>query len=155
MKNKRTVAHNFAQGIHVLVIATLLTGLALSLAPAQVARAIDPADYTVTKVGDTNDGTCDVSDCSLREAITAANAAGGHQSIDLPAGTYTLTRTGSGEDGNVWGDLDITDDVTINGAGAETTIIDGNGTDRVLHVFSSATVVVGDVTIRNGKADDG
>jgi trimeric autotransporter adhesin len=29
--------------------------------------------YTVTKVADTNDGACN-SDCSLREAITAANA---------------------------------------------------------------------------------
>lgn len=31
------------------------------------------ATYVVTKTADTNDGTCD-SDCSLREAITAANA---------------------------------------------------------------------------------
>ena len=30
-------------------------------------------DYTVTKTADTNDGTCD-ADCSLREAIAAANA---------------------------------------------------------------------------------
>ncbi|MBI2339289.1 MAG: tandem-95 repeat protein [Deltaproteobacteria bacterium] len=35
------------------------------------------ATYTVTKTADTNDGTCD-SDCSLREAITAANGASGN-----------------------------------------------------------------------------
>ena len=151
----QTIAYGFARGLNVLVVAAMMAGLALSVAPARVVHAIDPADYTVTKEADTNDGTCDVSDCSLREAITAANAAGGDKSIYLPGGTYVLDLIGSGEDANATGDLDITDDVTINGAGEGTTIIDGNGTDRVLHVFSSAKVVINDVTIRKGKADDG
>ena len=34
------------------------------------------ATFTVTKTADTNDGACD-ADCSLREAIIAANAAVG------------------------------------------------------------------------------
>ena len=33
--------------------------------------------YTVTKLADTNDGSCN-TDCSLREAIDAAKTAGGH-----------------------------------------------------------------------------
>lgn len=32
------------------------------------------ATYTVTKTADTNDGSCSATDCSLREAIVAANA---------------------------------------------------------------------------------
>lgn len=43
------------------------------LAPILVLQAETPKVYTVTKSADTNDGLCD-ADCSLREAITAANA---------------------------------------------------------------------------------
>jgi CSLREA domain-containing protein len=88
------------------------------------------ATFVVTKTADTNDGTCD-SDCSLREAIIAANANPGADVITLPAGTYTLTIPGAGEDGGATGDLDILGDLTINGAGASTTIVNGGGLDRV------------------------
>jgi CSLREA domain-containing protein len=149
----RRLANGFARKLHVLTVAAVLAGMAWSVAPGRVARAVI-GTWDVTKQDDTDDGACD-ADCSLREAIKDANDHSGHDIINIPAGTYVLDLTGSGDDTNATGDLDITDDVTINGAGEETTIIDGNGTDRVLHVFSSATVVVNDVTIRNGKADDG
>jgi CSLREA domain-containing protein len=65
---------------------------------------------TVTKLADTNDGVCDASDCSLREAITAANAGTGGDNIlfqsgltgtivlsnPLPTLTKSLTITGPG-----------------------------------------------------------
>ena len=38
---------------------------------------VQAAVFTVTKPFDTNDGVCD-ADCSLREAITAANAGTGN-----------------------------------------------------------------------------
>ena len=76
----------------------------------------------VTKTADTNDGVCD-TDCSLREAIGAANALAGADTITVPAGTYTLSIAGTGEDANATGDLDISDDLTINGT--TFTIIDG------------------------------
>ena len=41
--------------------------------------------FVVTKTADTNDGVCD-ADCSLREAINAANANPGPDVITLPAG---------------------------------------------------------------------
>src|SRR5689334_1036279 len=123
-------------------LAVLLLG---SVSP--VAQAVN---FTVTKTADTNDGICD-SDCSLREAISAANANGGPDVITLPAGTYTLTIAGANEDANATGDLDITDGVTLNGAGAGTTIIDGAAIDRVFHVQSGASAI-SDVTIQNGLA---
>jgi CSLREA domain-containing protein len=111
------------------------------------------ATFVVTKTADTNDGTCD-SDCSLREAIIAANANAGADVITLPAGTYTLTIRGAGEDAGATGDLDITDSVTINGAGASTTIVNGNALDRVFHIVSStATVTINGITITGGLAN--
>ena len=98
-------------------------------------------------------------DCSLREAIQAATtdsavdacpAGSSDDTITLPAGTYTLAIAGTGEDSNATGDLDITSGLTINGAGATTTIIDGGAIDRVLH-FVSSTVEIDGVTITNGN----
>jgi CSLREA domain-containing protein len=69
--------------------------------------------------------------CSLREAIQAANtdaavdactAGSGDDVITLPAGTYTLLLTGAGENANATGDLDILNNLTIDGAGAASTI---------------------------------
>ncbi|MBC8447965.1 MAG: right-handed parallel beta-helix repeat-containing protein [Chloroflexi bacterium] len=105
--------------------------------------------------------------CSLREAIQAANtdtafggcpAGSGADTITLPAGTYTLTIAGATEDANATGDLDILSDLTINGDDTDTTIIDAQGLDRVLHVHSGQTVSVNNVTMTEGQApspDDG
>lgn len=59
------------------VSALLFAGAALTN-PSQAFAAT----YTVTKTADTNDGTCD-ADCSLREAIAAANADPGHDTIEF------------------------------------------------------------------------
>jgi len=115
------------------------------------------ATFTVTKTADTADGTCD-ADCSLREAVIAANASAGADTIALPAGTYVLTLTGTPEEGAQTGDLDITEELTINGDGQATTIIDGDGgpldqagvaTDRVFEV-QQGTVVLNDITVQGG-----
>jgi hypothetical protein len=77
--------------------------------------------------------------------------------IVLPANTYLLTLTGSGEDAAATGDLDITGNVTIFGAGAGSTIIDASALDdRVFQVISStSTLQLNDVTIRNGTVVSG
>ena len=68
-------------------------------------------DYTVTKTDDTNDGTCD-SDCSLREAIVAANTNPGADRVVLGSSqTYTLSLgpfDPAGTLGPGHGDLDVT-----------------------------------------------
>jgi len=118
----------------------------------------DPVLLTVTKTTDTFDGICD-ADCSLRDAIATANASPGTDTIILPAGTYTLSITGMGEDGAATGDLDVTDHLIIRGRAASSTIIDGNGIDRVFHIIESSgfgiTVEVSGVTIQNGRAEMG
>ena len=80
----------------------------------------------------------------------------GSDTIVLPAGTYTLTMAGSGEDSGLTGDLDVTSGLTILGASAASTIIDGNGgmlLDRVIHINYAASAEIAGVTIRNGDAD--
>ena len=49
------------------------------------------ATFAVSKVADTNDGVCN-ADCSLREAIVAANAAAGGDTITFAvAGLFTIS----------------------------------------------------------------
>ena len=92
---------------------------------------------------------------SLRSAIQETNSIVGAAIIALPAGTYTLTRTGTGENFALTGDLDITDNLTIVGEGADSTIIDAGAIDRIFHVAPSITLTLSGVTIQNGAADFG
>ncbi len=114
------------------------------------------ATFTVTKTADTNDGVCN-ADCSLREAIVAANANVDADTIIVPAGVYLLNLTpGSDENAAATGDLDLTGSVTINGAGAGSAIIDGGNADRVFDIAPliacNCTISLSGLTIRNGKA---
>lgn len=108
--------------------------------------------------------------CSLREAILAANnapvppsgcVAGGSGSVDtilIPAGVYTLSIVGSGEDSAATGDLDIADSLVIEGADAANTIIDAGGTlgDRVFDlVGGNLSLTLRKLTIRGGRAPNG
>jgi len=137
-----------------IALSTSLPGVPTStptIGPTPTATPI-PAVYLVTKTADTADGACD-NDCSLREAITAANQEPGPAIVMVPAGTYVLTLLGANEDGAATGDLDILDDLTIIGAGADSTRIDGNRTDRVFEIFGPAVVRLSGFTIQNGSAD--
>ncbi len=101
------------------------------------------------------DGTCRSADesCTLRAAIMEANAATGADTIILPSGTFTLRLAGQGEDAGAAGDLDITDDLTISGAGATSTFIGGNNLDRVFDIPASADgvlVQMTGITIQDG-----
>jgi len=138
------------KGIRLVILAALVAAALVAL-PTRPALG---ATFTVSKTADTNDGTCD-GDCSLREAIVAANAAGGADTITLPAGTYTLTIAGAGENAAATGDLDITGDLTINGAGTATTIINANSLDRAFEVTGSPTVNISALTVQNGTATAG
>ena len=108
--------------------------------------------YTVTKYFDTDDGVCD-SDCSLREAIVAANNSLGQDTILIDYGTHFITRTGTLEDDGHSGDLDILDDLIIVGDSYYyDAIVDGGGIDRVFHIVNSGTVVTfTGFTIQNGS----
>lgn len=104
------------------------------------------------------DGVCATGGgvCTLRAAIMEANALAGDDRIDVPAGVFMLSLAGDGEDAAATGDLDITDDLRIVGAGRDDTVINGIGADRVFHIFG-ASVDLFDLTLRGGvrPGDDG
>ncbi|MGH9169747.1 MAG: choice-of-anchor Q domain-containing protein [Acidimicrobiales bacterium] len=103
-----------------------------------------PSSITIALSGDpTGEGDCgtDPSDCSLRQALD--NIAGGG-TITVPAGTYALSQ----------GALDVESGVTIAGAGAGTTTVNGGGSGGVFEVDYGKVTISG-LTITNGSNDSG
>ncbi|MDH5734794.1 MAG: CSLREA domain-containing protein, partial [Gammaproteobacteria bacterium] len=98
------------------------------------------------------DGLCVTvtGSCTLRAAIQEANAGAGADIVHLLADTYVLTLGAKGEDLAAEGDLDVTDDLTITGAGNTLTVIDGNATDRILDVRSGADLTLQNLGLQNG-----
>ena len=87
---------------------------------------------------------------TLRAAVEEANSLPGHQIVELPSGTFHLSLTDfSG------GDIDIKDRLTIRGAGAESTVIDANGLNRIFEVHPGVTVEIEGVTLRDGQEQQG
>lgn len=149
--------------LHLRMTGLLFVLMALWLATPRLALA---ADFTVNTTTDTVDaapgnGTCaDAGNqCSLRAAIMEANALSGADTITLAGTTYLLSITGRGEDAAATGDLDITTGtITLIGAGTSgeslTTIINGNGIDRVFDLFTDSTVTMQRVAIMGGDSQD-
>ena len=105
---------------------------------------------TVTKLTDSNDGSCD-ADCSLREAIIAANSSPGLDTVSLGAGIHLLSLPGVDENAALTGDLDISDDLVIEGLGADLTAVDADGIDRVFHILEGPTVTFMGIAVQGGR----
>lgn len=122
------------------------------------------ATFTVNSTSDVVDanpgnGACATAagTCTLRAAIQEANALAGADQINVPAGTYPLTINGAGENASATGDLDLTSNVTIVGAGPTLTIVDASGLnprDRVFHALSN-TVTLRRMKITGGRQTRG
>jgi CSLREA domain-containing protein len=121
------------------------------------------ANFTVDTTADAVDtGGCVTTgvQCTLRDAVIAANAASGSSTIGVPAGTYDLTIAPSGSDDATTGDLNVTADVTINGALNTSTVVDGGGTstgvtNRVFRVESTGRLTLTNMTIQHGHPAGG
>jgi CSLREA domain-containing protein len=124
-----------------------LVALALLL-PSSAATA---ALFVPSKTADGADGACD-ADCSLREAVIAANASPGEDVILLGPGAYALTLPGT-DDAAASGDLDVAEALVVAGEGASDTVIDGGSLDRVFDVAAGAALELRDLTLRNGRAE--
>jgi CSLREA domain-containing protein len=112
---------------------------------AVAALPVMPAYAATITVNITTDEDTANGNCSLREAIIAANtnvayrgcAAGtaGADVINLTSGlTYTLSIAGGNENASASGDLDVLDLLTIQAGGAAPAIINQTAADRVIDV---------------------
>jgi CSLREA domain-containing protein len=136
------------------------------LAALAVALTPSAADATTIKVETTVDEYGTGASCSLREAVSASGddtaqggcpAGGPLDTIELPAGTYRLTRTGPEILYSVgFNDLDVVAPLTIRHLGSGRAVIDGVANDRILETLAGPPGVslVG-LTLRNGSAGDG
>lgn len=146
-------------------------GIALALALAGGSVGVPPvlaAGDVVITVTTTVDELNGDGDCSLREAVQAANtnaavdacpagSATGVDRVTLSDATYTLTIAGTTEDANATGDLDVTasGDVVIQGVVFGHTTISGGFGDRVIDVIGAASKLELDfVTVRDGLTVD-
>jgi CSLREA domain-containing protein len=104
--------------------------------------------FTVTKTADTNDNVCD-ADCSLREAVFAANQTANPDIVDFSAlfdTPQTIQLTGA---------IQIEKDVEIQGKGIYLLTISGSGTQPIFNMNLSggsiASAVFGDLRLTNGN----
>lgn len=130
-------------------LAALAAGVATFAVAAPAASA---ANYSVTGTADGAPVACtpsgsDFSCPTLRSAVKAVDTAGGTNTITLPAGTYTLSNMQS------TGQLVISNgSVTVAGAGAGKTIIDGANATRIFEVIDGANLFVSNLTLQHGNA---
>ncbi len=139
---KTPLAHPVSLSIHRLTRACIAGALVSITGFVLTDNVAHASNFAVVAINDGVPG-------SLREAIDMANANPGPDTIILPAGTFTLSLTGRGDDANLTGDLDILGPTTIIGAGAGLTTIDAAGIDRVFDIIGGSTVLQG-LTITNG-----
>jgi CSLREA domain-containing protein len=120
---------------------------------------------TTIIVSTTADDTFANRNCTLREAVIAANtdaavdrcpAGSSTDTIILGPGTYTLSLTGPAEDLARTGDLDVWAEIILRGAGRGATVIDGGSRDesqlgdRVVHVSWWGSLTLQGLTVRGG-----
>ncbi len=139
------------------------------------------ATFTVNSTVDAADaapgnGTCETAagngTCTLRAALQEAGALSGAQTIVVPAGTYVLSTPTACSygyrdiDGTIYPRTDtvsalcVVGNITLQGAGASSTVIDAGGTSqtgdwRGMVISASATADIGGLTVQNGYSTVG
>lgn len=105
-----------------------------------------PVNYQVNTLSDSDDGTCDVTHCSLREAINLANFQANPVVIGFETGlTGTIALTDQ---------LKITgNDITIIGPGVDIITLSGQNSSRVLWItYFADNIAVSGLTIADGNS---
>ena len=103
-------------------------------------------NFVVNQTGDHDDGTCGTTDCTLREAINAANVAGGAITFDATtfAAKQTLTLT--------LGSLPIfTSNVTVSGPTTPGAGVTVKGANNIIFQTNSGSVTLSNLTVTNSN----
>lgn len=129
-------------GIRTLGIVVAAAGLLVCLVSSAAAQT-----YTVTRNDDPNPAPCDPGNCSLRGAVMAAN---GSTTVDdvvlLPASAspYLLQYE--------FLTFQINDETEVRGAGANQTVVKGDGQESVFGVGAGIKVTLSGLTITGGTS---
>lgn len=110
--------------------------------------------FTVTHVDGTDDGLCDLTHCTLREAINEANRHTGLQTINLAtSAVYTFSVVDNSTNG-ANGLPIVTGQIVINGNGAVVERSSAGGTPqfRLFYIPAGGKLTLNDITVRNGYA---
>ncbi|MGZ5359740.1 MAG: choice-of-anchor Q domain-containing protein [Solirubrobacterales bacterium] len=137
----------------------LLAGCLAAVALLATASAASAATYRPTRTDDPAPNGCKKKNCSLREAVIAANANGGGKIVLRPGKRYVLTRKGAGENAGLTGDLDVSlgvepfdvslgIEVRTKGRRGPMATIDANGIDRIF----DGSPTLDRVILRDGHA---
>jgi CSLREA domain-containing protein len=125
-------------------------------APAEAAEIFEVDSTTDGVDADPLDDLCATGSgkCTLRAAIDQANATAGSDIVELPKGTFKLTRSNSGGmvTANEEGDLYVDEPLTIDGRGAGRTVIKQTVNDRVIEaeVASLSALSLTDLKVTGG-----
>lgn len=169
MRNQKKFQKQFSYPrlIHVAIIVALAVSQSAQAATFIVDNTDDAVDVNP------GDGVCvtNAGTCTLRAAIQETNALVGADAIELPKGVYNIAIAGSDEEAAASGDLDINDDLTIEGVSAARlggvsvpqVVIDGGALDRIFDIAPAAfdadgpdiEVTISRVSVRNGEASGG
>src|SRR5262249_57674951 len=112
-----------------------------SLAVEALEDRTTPSTFTVLNLADGGEG-------SLRQAVLDANALPGADEVRFADGLQGTIALGGVQ-------LSITDDLTIEGPGAELLAVSGSGQSRVFKISEGVTAVLDGLTITHGQAEDG
>ena len=94
-------------------------------------------------IGDCKCASTPSSKCTLRAAVQEGQAV--NQAVSVPAGLYELKL----------GHLEVTQNLTLTGAGSGKTLLDGSYKSRVFDISNTGFAYIGGVTVQWGKATPG
>lgn len=129
------------------VTCALLLVLAVLLLPSLCVEKAEAADFIVNSLSDTDDASCNISHCSLREAINAANLGAGADTISFSvSGTITL--------GATLPQVTDTAGLTISAQPGQVTV-SGNDAVQILSVATGAPLTLQGLALVHGYHQDG
>lgn len=111
------------------------------------------ATFTVNAADDVNDGVCDAAHCSLREAINAANAAAGGDTIDFD-GVSSVQLTATLPDIITTISIIGGSGVTVLGNADNGIVPNINTSFRAFVVTGTGNLSMSNVTVSNAKEDN-
>ena len=142
--------HGITRRVRLALVPLMVTVLCVAMPTIVQAATITVNTTTDALHGSGGSGCTTGGLCSLRDAVIYANTHNGTV-ITLPSGLYKLTIPPNNTFDGTAGHLILAADMTINGAGASTTTVDGGSIADGIFFVTFGTVTLNGMTMANGK----